>query len=210
MRFSVLTVIAVLTPANAFGPHFALSSKRLAVTAPSVATSTATNRWTRDQGFRTALNMAFEGTPKTSNMFDGPGPLVRERDACGVGVIANTKSGGTSRLQYKMQRRSQVTYQLTRFRIVLRFHSCLPRRMTRYRRVWDTQGPSRRHCRSHVHGAPRCVWRRRCFRRRGRCHDTNPLEALFGISVRELPSTWGGHGFPSTRRNTSKLCQKSD
>ena len=41
-------------------------------------------------------------------------------------------------------------------------------------------------------------------------HQVGGLEALFGISVRELPSTWGGHGFPSTRRNTSKLCQKSD
>eukprot|EP00804_Cyclotella_cryptica_P030228 CCRYP_017107-RB/>CCRYP_017107-RB protein AED:0.04 eAED:0.04 QI:372/1/1/1/1/1/3/87/1683 len=29
-----------------------------------------------------------------SNMFEGPAPLVRERDACGVGFIANTKEGG--------------------------------------------------------------------------------------------------------------------
>ena len=42
-----------------------------------------------------ALNMAFklkEG--ETSNMFDGPTPLTKERDACGVGFIANTKEGG--------------------------------------------------------------------------------------------------------------------
>ncbi len=42
-----------------------------------------------------ALNMAFklkEG--ETSNMFDGPAPLTKERDACGVGFIANTKEGG--------------------------------------------------------------------------------------------------------------------
>eukprot|EP00559_Dactyliosolen_fragilissimus_P004754 CAMPEP_0184863826 /NCGR_PEP_ID=MMETSP0580-20130426/12672_1 /TAXON_ID=1118495 /ORGANISM="Dactyliosolen fragilissimus" /LENGTH=1692 /DNA_ID=CAMNT_0027362387 /DNA_START=217 /DNA_END=5295 /DNA_ORIENTATION=+ len=40
------------------------------------------------------LQMAFkleEG--ETSNMFDGPRALVKERDACGVGFIANTKSG---------------------------------------------------------------------------------------------------------------------
>ena len=41
------------------------------------------------------LKMAFnlkEG--ETSNMFDGPTPLVKERDACGVGFIANTQNGG--------------------------------------------------------------------------------------------------------------------
>ena len=41
------------------------------------------------------LKMAFnlkEG--ETSNMFEGPAPLVKERDACGVGFIANTQSGG--------------------------------------------------------------------------------------------------------------------
>jgi glutamate synthase domain-containing protein 1 len=27
-------------------------------------------------------------------MFEGPAPLVKERDACGVGFIANTQSGG--------------------------------------------------------------------------------------------------------------------
>jgi len=31
---------------------------------------------------------------QTSNMFEGPVSLTRERDACGVGFIANTKSGG--------------------------------------------------------------------------------------------------------------------
>ena len=42
------------------------------------------------------LSMAFplkkEG--EETNMFDGPLALTRERDACGVGFIANTKSGG--------------------------------------------------------------------------------------------------------------------
>ena len=31
---------------------------------------------------------------ETSNMFGGSAPLVKERDACGVGFIANTQSGG--------------------------------------------------------------------------------------------------------------------
>ena len=42
----------------------------------------------------TNLNMAFkleEG--QESNMFDGPMALTKERDACGVGFIANTKAG---------------------------------------------------------------------------------------------------------------------
>lgn len=43
----------------------------------------------------TALQMAFElKEGQTSNMFEGPSPLVKERDACGVGFIANTKTGG--------------------------------------------------------------------------------------------------------------------
>ena len=42
----------------------------------------------------THLQMAFDND-QPSNMFDGPLPLVKERDACGVGFIANTKTGGT-------------------------------------------------------------------------------------------------------------------
>jgi hypothetical protein len=48
-----------------------------------------------NQHSKTQLNMAFH-TDKPSNMFDGPRALVRERDACGVGFIANTQSGGTN------------------------------------------------------------------------------------------------------------------
>lgn len=40
----------------------------------------------------TQLRMAFE-SEKPSNMFDGPLSLTKERDACGVGFIANTQSG---------------------------------------------------------------------------------------------------------------------
>ena len=42
-----------------------------------------------------ALSMAFDlKDGQKSNMFDGPLPLLKERDACGVGFIANTQSGG--------------------------------------------------------------------------------------------------------------------
>jgi len=44
------------------------------------------------QGRWRPLGMAFPAD-KPSNMFDGPAPLVKERDACGVGFIANTQSG---------------------------------------------------------------------------------------------------------------------
>jgi hypothetical protein len=43
----------------------------------------------------TQLQMAFElKEGQVSNMFEGPAPLVKERDACGVGFIANTSTGG--------------------------------------------------------------------------------------------------------------------
>jgi hypothetical protein len=43
------------------------------------------------------LAMAFQNSEQDdSNIFDGPMALTKERDACGVGFIANTQSGGTS------------------------------------------------------------------------------------------------------------------
>ena len=42
----------------------------------------------------TALNAFQLKEGETQNMFEGPAPIVKERDACGVGFIANTKSGG--------------------------------------------------------------------------------------------------------------------
>ncbi|CAJ1940126.1 unnamed protein product [Cylindrotheca closterium] len=56
--------------------------------------------WSQDECSSTQLNMAFDDS-KGSNMFDGPMALTKERDACGVGFIANTKSGeefGTHRV----------------------------------------------------------------------------------------------------------------
>ncbi len=53
-------------------------------------------------GRRSFLKMAFDScSSKPSNMFEGPAPLVKERDACGVGFIANTQSGGKC-MFYKM------------------------------------------------------------------------------------------------------------
>lgn len=62
-----------------------------------------TNKWfDHDQHTvtTTRLYMAFEtNSNRSSNMFDGPMPLVQERDACGVGFIANTKQDfGTHKL----------------------------------------------------------------------------------------------------------------
>lgn len=42
----------------------------------------------------TALHAFRLKEGETENMFEGPLPLVRERDACGVGFIANVNSGG--------------------------------------------------------------------------------------------------------------------
>ena len=41
---------------------------------------------------RSALNMAFD-TAQGSNIYDGPLALTRERDACGVGFVANPTEG---------------------------------------------------------------------------------------------------------------------
>jgi len=41
----------------------------------------------------TGLSMAFDLKDEDTNMFDGPLALAKERDACGVGFIANTQSG---------------------------------------------------------------------------------------------------------------------
>ena len=57
-----------------------------------------TSQWWSSQDHQcsmTQLNMAFNAGDRESNIFDGPLALTKERDACGVGFIANTKSGGT-------------------------------------------------------------------------------------------------------------------
>jgi hypothetical protein len=73
MRYSLTAALLVAAwPANAFLPS---------------------SRSVPAKIFDSKLQMAFT-TDKPSNMFDGPRALVKERDACGVGFIANIHSGG--------------------------------------------------------------------------------------------------------------------
>ena len=46
---------------------------------------------------QTALNMAFDTTQET-NIYDGPLALTKERDACGVGFVANPTEGEFSKI----------------------------------------------------------------------------------------------------------------
>ena len=92
--------------AIAVAPMAAMAFMQPGSLRPSVRTSTTADLNNVNSKFGTRQNkaenkamselkMAFnlkEG--ETSNMFDGPTPLVKERDACGVGFIANTKNGG--------------------------------------------------------------------------------------------------------------------
>eukprot|EP00571_Detonula_confervacea_P013151 CAMPEP_0172310350 /NCGR_PEP_ID=MMETSP1058-20130122/11432_1 /TAXON_ID=83371 /ORGANISM="Detonula confervacea, Strain CCMP 353" /LENGTH=1669 /DNA_ID=CAMNT_0013023145 /DNA_START=142 /DNA_END=5151 /DNA_ORIENTATION=- len=73
-----MAVIAA-SAASAFQTHFSHSAKLAGIATHSSAVTT--------------LNAFHLKEGETSNMFEGPLPLVRERDACGVGFIANTNSG---------------------------------------------------------------------------------------------------------------------
>lgn len=60
-------------------------------------TGDVSNSWAQENDCSfTQLNMVFNGD-EPSNIFDGPMALTKERDACGVGFVANTKLGGKSR-----------------------------------------------------------------------------------------------------------------
>lgn len=101
-----------------------------------------------------ALSMAFDlKDGETSNMFDGPLPLTKERDACGVGFIANTKSGGkcSPRLATSAINPRKCRRQLFISRCKLTFHfQCtllIAHRSFLFgccRRVWHSQGSSAR------------------------------------------------------------------
>mmetsp|Transcript_6974 Transcript_6974/g.9996 ORF Transcript_6974/g.9996 Transcript_6974/m.9996 type:complete len:1695 (+) Transcript_6974:145-5229(+) len=95
MRFSLFALVAVLTPINAFVPISTQSgqtvSKKTFITDKNQ--KMLQESWSSTgYSFDTSLKMAFK-SDQPSNMFDGPTPLVKERDACGVGFIANTISG---------------------------------------------------------------------------------------------------------------------
>lgn len=79
---AMMAVIAA-SAASAFQTHF---------THHAHTSSNAVGPATRSM--TTALNAFQLKEGETHNMFEGPLALVRERDACGVGFIANTNSGG--------------------------------------------------------------------------------------------------------------------
>ena len=75
----LLWLSTTVVPTTAFLP----SQKSVAQKPATFSDSSQT--WSR-------LNMAFDSTQGT-NMYDGPMALTKERDACGVGFVANTKEG---------------------------------------------------------------------------------------------------------------------
>ena len=77
----LLLWLSTITPSSAFLP---------AHTSSSVVQNTALDG-DRSKSW-SSLNMAFDDSEQ-SNMFDGPLPLTKERDACGVGFVANPTEG---------------------------------------------------------------------------------------------------------------------
>lgn len=58
---------------------------------PKATVSTVSSNRDNSQSW-SALNMAFDST-QGSNIYDGPMALTKERDACGVGFVANPNEG---------------------------------------------------------------------------------------------------------------------
>jgi len=83
----VPTAIAFTT--NSIAPTPTLSSLR----SNGVQLSSTTSQ---DEIIKT--DASFASNPKESNMFDGPMALMKERDACGVGFIANTKQAASHKI----------------------------------------------------------------------------------------------------------------
>lgn len=95
MHFRFLFLVV---PALAFVPESLVNKVALRTRAPSQqqdhGSATRVDSWSHDSVCSsTKLQMAFE-TETPSNMFEGPLALTKERDACGVGFVANTKLGG--------------------------------------------------------------------------------------------------------------------
>jgi len=98
MMFSAKVLAAIAAPMAMAFVQPSLRSKAMTGTAFDV-----NSRISNEQSYAasarskamTELQMAFDlKEGQVSNMFEGPSPLVRERDACGVGFIVNTSSGG--------------------------------------------------------------------------------------------------------------------
>jgi len=83
----LLLWLSTITPSAAFLPTHQTSS-----VVPNVAvTGDRSRSWT-------SLNMAFDNSER-SNIYDGPMALTKERDACGVGFVANpTEEYGTNKV----------------------------------------------------------------------------------------------------------------
>lgn len=78
MRLPQSAMLAVIAASSAVSAFQAFAPRS---TVPATSTTTSLNVFQLREG-------------ETRNMFDGPAPIVKERDACGVGFIANTQSGG--------------------------------------------------------------------------------------------------------------------
>ena len=84
----LLWTVSAFLPGNVVTPTLSSwknQKNEIAFTTTTTATTTTT----------TQTQMVFDNQHAT-NMFDGPLPLVQERDACGVGFITNTKVEGGS------------------------------------------------------------------------------------------------------------------
>ena len=125
---------------------------------------------------------------ETQNMFEGPLPLVKERDACGVGFIANVNSGGEELLlRWCAHHVKNILLCNCNCIIIDKYSSSthtihLSLSSSSTRRIWHAQSPPARPTRPRLHGAPWRLWRRWHLGRRCGHHDTNPLETLCTIS----------------------------
>ena len=96
MRQSAVALAVVAATASSSSYYSALAfqafhaKQRHGVASSSVASSTTSS----------ALTAFRLKDGETQNMFEGPLPLVKERDACGVGFIANVNSGGELLLRW--------------------------------------------------------------------------------------------------------------
>lgn len=140
----------------------------------------------------TSLSMAFE-TNQESNIFDGPMSLTKERDACGVGFIANTQSGGQFCVKFVFTGRycwDSPFICVAKMPMLADFichglYTILTELMSflvLYRRIWYPSSNPTRIVSAHMHGTSWCLRRRLNFGRRSWCHDTNPMEIVRGIS----------------------------
>lgn len=96
MKFSANVVAAIVAPMAAMAfMQPSLRTKASTGSAFNINSRIINEELNAKTKSITELKMAFDlEDGQVSNMFEGPAPLVKERDACGVGFIANTQSGG--------------------------------------------------------------------------------------------------------------------